>query len=53
MVDRRFFSYGGPFSLSKIAEMTGAVLRNCADPTQEISNVAALDSATIGDISFL
>jgi UDP-3-O-[3-hydroxymyristoyl] glucosamine N-acyltransferase len=53
MADRRFFSYGGPFRLAQIAEMTGAILRNSANPTREISDVAALDLAETGEISFI
>ena len=53
MADRRFFPYAGPFRLAEIAEMTGAELRNCPDPAQEISDVAALDKAMTGEISFL
>jgi UDP-3-O-[3-hydroxymyristoyl] glucosamine N-acyltransferase len=53
MADRRFFPYAGPFNLADIAEMTGSELRNCADPNQEIADVAALDQAGPGEISFL
>jgi UDP-3-O-[3-hydroxymyristoyl] glucosamine N-acyltransferase len=53
MADRRFFPYEGPFRLEEIAEMTGAELRNCPDSTQEITDVAALDKAGAGEISFL
>lgn len=53
MADRRFFPYEGPFRLAEIAEMTGAELRNCQDLDQIISDVAALDQAVAGEISFL
>jgi UDP-3-O-[3-hydroxymyristoyl] glucosamine N-acyltransferase len=53
MADRRFFPYAGPYSLAEIAEMTGAELRNCSDPNTEIFDVAALDGAVPGEISFL
>ena len=53
MADRRFFDYSGPFSLADIAERTGAQLRNCPDPALMINEIAALDSAVSGDISFL
>ncbi len=53
MADRRFFSYAGPFRLAEIAEMTGAELVNCSDPLCEITDVAALDQARAGDLSFL
>ena len=53
MADRRFFEYSGPFSLADIAERTGSQLRNCPDPGLMINEIAALESAISGDISFL
>ncbi|MBL6599246.1 MAG: UDP-3-O-(3-hydroxymyristoyl)glucosamine N-acyltransferase [Alphaproteobacteria bacterium] len=53
MADRRFFPYAGPFRLAEIAEMTGAELRNCPDPSLEVTGVAALDRAVSGDLGFL
>lgn len=53
MADRRFFAHAGPFRLAEIAEMTGAELRNCPDPSLEITEVAALDKAVAGEIGFL
>jgi UDP-3-O-[3-hydroxymyristoyl] glucosamine N-acyltransferase len=53
MADRRFFPYAGPYRLAEIAEMTGAELRNCPDPSLEITDVAALDRAVKGELGFL
>jgi UDP-3-O-[3-hydroxymyristoyl] glucosamine N-acyltransferase len=53
MADRRFFPYAGPFRLGELAEMTGAELAKCPDPSVVISDVAALDQAQPGEVGFL
>jgi len=53
MADPRFFRSKGPFSLAELAAMTGAELVGAADPELRISDLAALDSAGAGDLSFL
>ncbi|OYW14065.1 MAG: UDP-3-O-(3-hydroxymyristoyl)glucosamine N-acyltransferase [Rhodospirillales bacterium 12-54-5] len=52
MVDRRFFTNHGPFSVSALAEATGATLPDGADAARMISEVAPLDRAGVSDISF-
>jgi UDP-3-O-[3-hydroxymyristoyl] glucosamine N-acyltransferase len=53
MPDARFFSRSGPFSLEKLAEISGATILNTTDFTQEIIDVSPLDRGQPGDISFL
>jgi UDP-3-O-[3-hydroxymyristoyl] glucosamine N-acyltransferase len=53
MADTRFFRNAGPFSLGEISELTGAELSSGADPERAVHDVATLDTATSGDISFL
>jgi len=53
MVDRKFFDYAGPFTLTQIAEMSGARLENCDRPETEIQDVAPLDAAGARDIGFI
>ena len=53
MPDPRFFSVAGPFSLQEVAEISRAELGKGADPETVISDVAPLDTAGPGEISFL
>ncbi|HCK33509.1 MAG TPA: UDP-3-O-(3-hydroxymyristoyl)glucosamine N-acyltransferase, partial [Rhodospirillaceae bacterium] len=53
MADPRFFTNHGPFTLTKLCEISGASLQEGADGSIEIKDVAALDSASAGDITFL
>ncbi len=53
MADPRFFRRAGPFRLRELAELAGARLSEGADPEAEISDVAPLETAGRGDISFL
>ncbi len=53
MVDDRFFARRGPFSLSEIAEMTGARLVGDVSPDHVLRDVAPLESAGEGDVAFL
>lgn len=53
MADPRFFSRAGPFSLARIAEIAGAELQGPVDPDTRIEDVAPLDSAGPGEISFI
>ena len=53
MVDRKFFDYAGPFTLTQIADMSGARLKNCDCPESEIHNVAPLEAAGPSDIGFI
>ncbi|MFM9890834.1 MAG: UDP-3-O-(3-hydroxymyristoyl)glucosamine N-acyltransferase [Rickettsiales bacterium] len=52
MVDRRFFTNHGPFSVGDLAALTGAVLQNPEHATRIIADVAPLDRAGASDISF-
>lgn len=55
MADSRFFQCAGPFTLDKIAELTGAKLRppKNGKAVKSVADVAPLESATPGHISFL
>ncbi|MCB1651168.1 MAG: UDP-3-O-(3-hydroxymyristoyl)glucosamine N-acyltransferase [Alphaproteobacteria bacterium] len=53
MPDPRFFQAAGPFSLSRLAEIAGAVLADGADGDYRVEAVAALDVAGVHEISFL
>jgi UDP-3-O-[3-hydroxymyristoyl] glucosamine N-acyltransferase len=52
MVDRRFFTNHGPFTVGDLARCAGATLANPADAERKISDVAPLDRASENDISF-
>lgn len=53
MADPRFFTVAGPFTLARLAELSGARMAPGADPAAEFSDVAALDSAGPSSVSFL
>lgn len=53
MADPRFFSVAGPFTLARLAEISGAEIAQGADPAREFADVAPLDRAGPGDVSFL
>jgi UDP-3-O-[3-hydroxymyristoyl] glucosamine N-acyltransferase len=53
MADPRFFRRAGPFTLQQLAELTGAELSPGADPALLLNDVAALDAAGEGQVSFL
>lgn len=53
MADKRFFDCQGPFTLEEMAERGGARLSSGTDPKLKISDVAPLDVAGVGDITFL
>lgn len=53
MADPRFFSVHGPFTLAELARISGAGLLPGADGGAELRDVAPLDAAGPGDISFL
>ena len=53
MADPRFFRRAGPFSLDQLAKLCGAELSAGADGSLVISDVAPLDKAGEGHISFL
>jgi UDP-3-O-[3-hydroxymyristoyl] glucosamine N-acyltransferase len=53
MADKRFYSVAGPFTLEVLAEAAGASLADSADGTAQISDIAPLDTAAGGQISFL
>lgn len=52
MVDARFFVNHGPFSVADLATATGAQLLSQDMASRSLSDVAPLDRATLGDISF-
>lgn len=53
MADPRFFNRSGPFTLQKLADISGAKLQDGVDPASEVSDVAPLDKAGAGHITFL
>lgn len=53
MADPRFFTVAGPFTLARLAEISGADLAPGADPGAEMSDVAPLEVAGPGTVSFL
>jgi len=53
MADPRFFENKGPFTLGEIAERVGAQLAPGTDATQQVDDVAPLDSAGATHLSFL
>ncbi|UEM05886.1 UDP-3-O-(3-hydroxymyristoyl)glucosamine N-acyltransferase [Skermanella rosea] len=53
MPDPRFFTAAGPFTLERLAGIAGAELAPGADPAAEFTDVAPLDTAGPGDVSFL
>lgn len=53
MADPRFFKKAGPFTLAQLAEMTGSVVSDPARADLSVSDVAPLDAAGEGQLSFL
>jgi len=53
MADPRFFSVQGPFALAELARISGARLNSGADGDLAVRDVAPLDTAGPGEISFL
>ena len=53
MVDPRFFNRAGPFRAAALAQLAGAEIAAGGDGDLEIRDVAPLDSASSGDLSFL
>jgi UDP-3-O-[3-hydroxymyristoyl] glucosamine N-acyltransferase len=53
MADPRFFAKAGPFTLAELARRCGAELAAGVDPAAMVHDVAALDAADSGHISFL
>jgi len=52
MADKAFFKNNGPFSLKKIAELTGSELLDSSKGAVEISEIKTLEKALEGDICF-
>ncbi len=52
MVDSRFFTNHGPFTVAALAAVTGTSVPNSTDGERLIADVAPLDRATASDISF-
>ena len=52
MVDQRFFTNHGPFTVGVLAEATGASLAAGANPAQLIGDVSPLDRADATHVSF-
>ncbi len=53
MPDPRFFSAAGPFTLEKLAKISGAEIGAGADPGRIFADVASLDAAGREQVSFL
>ena len=52
MADRRFFVNRGPFSIETVAKLAGATLGPGVDPARMLVDVAALETATGGEVTF-
>jgi UDP-3-O-[3-hydroxymyristoyl] glucosamine N-acyltransferase len=53
MADPRFYSVAGPFTLRQLADIAGAEIGPGADPERSFSDVAAIETATASQVSFL
>jgi UDP-3-O-[3-hydroxymyristoyl] glucosamine N-acyltransferase len=53
MADARFFELAGPYSLDRLAEISGATLASASDAAREFGDVAPLSAAESWNISFL
>jgi len=53
MADPRFFTVAGPFKISEIARRVGAEIAGAGEEERVLRDVAALESATPDDLSFL
>lgn len=53
MADNRFFRTAGPFTLAALAQLTGAVLSDPAAADKTVVDVAPLQEAGAGHVSFL
>jgi UDP-3-O-[3-hydroxymyristoyl] glucosamine N-acyltransferase len=53
MADPRFFKNAGPFSLARLAEMTGAILSAPEAASRSFADVGPLDSSGAEQISFI
>lgn len=53
MADPRFFDRAGPFTLADLAARSGATMAPGADPSLVLTDVAPLDQAGEGQLSFL
>ena len=52
MADPRFFRVGGPFTLARLAEISGSLIGEGADPDAFFNGVAPLDEAGPEDVSY-
>lgn len=53
MPDQRFFRRAGPFSLAELAEKSGATVAVPQHANKKFNDIASLDHAGEGDVSFL
>lgn len=53
MADPRFFTVAGPFTLGKLAELTGSVLSDASAAGKSVVDVAPLQDAGADHVSFL
>jgi len=53
MADPRFFERAGPYSLDALAALSGAAVRDPADATRLVRDVAPLETAGPDDLAFL
>ena len=52
MPDARFFHNKGPFTLAQVLAWSGATLSHPADPSSLVKDIATLDAAQPGQLSF-
>src|SRR5689334_4664538 len=53
MADARFYTAGGPLTLSQIAEIAGASIAEGGDGSRQFTDVGALETAVAEHVSFL
>ena len=52
MIDKTFYKNKGPFTLARIAEITGAVLTDESKAEEKVSEIATMEKAGADDICF-
>jgi UDP-3-O-[3-hydroxymyristoyl] glucosamine N-acyltransferase len=52
MADRRFFTVAGPFTVAELAARTGAAIGGAAEAERSLTDVAPLDTAGPGHLTF-
>ena len=53
MADPRFYTLAGPFTLSQLADLSGATIEGDAEPGRQFTDVQPLAAAGAGDVGFI